>query len=87
MKALTTEEEITALQQAIHVIHRANSVYWRTQNPSHEVRAEYYWRQERLGAIRIALVTARRDLDHKGSARCVEELNRRGNKVYGHEVA
>ncbi len=65
MAASSRETEI--LHQAIHVIHRANFVYWRTKKPSREARAEYHRRQERLDAIRIMLVTVECHENHIGS--------------------
>jgi hypothetical protein len=46
---------IAVLLGELDVIHRANELYWREANPSHEAKAEHYRRQNRLEEIRSEL--------------------------------
>ena len=55
----TKKQRIAVLQEEIDFIHYANELYWRHSNPSNEIKAEYYRRQDRLEEIRRELAELR----------------------------
>lgn len=53
---IPTKSKIVVLTSEMHTIHLANSLYWRQREAvTHEARAEYQRRQERLEEIRAEL--------------------------------
>lgn len=56
---LTAKEKIALLNEEVHSLHAANTVYWRETTQTLAAKALYQFRQDRLEEIRSELAQLR----------------------------